>query len=257
MLTFLHQLTKQTKLMILSLLVLVPIGILSFVNAIPQDKAYHDFADQRVMFEIPNSFDVLSNLPFCLVGLWGMVLVFNKRRRHDDYWQWQVLFTGCFLIGLGSAYYHWNPNNATLLWDRLPMTVAFMGIISLLTSERLSPKGGKRSLPFLIFIGCASAIYWYWSELQGRGDLRAYVLVQFGSMAYCLAMLLLYEKRDSNKYWSLLLGFYVLAKVFEATDEQVYSMTQELVSGHSLKHLASAVALAMLFPIVKMEKTEN
>jgi hypothetical protein len=37
-------------------------------------------------------------------------------------------------------------------------------------------------------------------------------------------------------------GFYVLAKILETGDRQIFALTGHTVSGHTLKHLAAAMA---------------
>src|SRR5262249_40874216 len=98
-------------------------ALMLFVPVIPQSQAYHQFADQRTLLGIPNFWNVVSNLPFIAVGavgLWG----------YRDKPAIIVIFAGIFLTGFGSAYYHWNPNDGTLFWDRLPMALAFSAIMA-------------------------------------------------------------------------------------------------------------------------------
>jgi hypothetical protein len=40
-----------------------------------QDQSYHQFADQRELFGIPNFWNVVSNLPFIAVGAVGLLQV--------------------------------------------------------------------------------------------------------------------------------------------------------------------------------------
>jgi hypothetical protein len=71
-------------LMIVSLVALLPLSPLL------QDQSYHQFADQRELFGIPNFWNVVSNLPFIVVGTAGLL-----RFRGDA--TTLVLFTGLFL----------------------------------------------------------------------------------------------------------------------------------------------------------------
>src|SRR5690349_24556260 len=96
---------------------------LLLVPPIPQDQGYHNFADQRELFGIPNFWNVVSNLPFVAVGAVGLW------RFHRDATT-VVLFAGLFLTGFGSSYYHLDPNDSTLFWDRLPMTLCFAAILA-------------------------------------------------------------------------------------------------------------------------------
>ena len=46
-----------------------------------------------------------------------------------------MLFLGIALTGFGSSYYHWDPNDRTLFWDRLPMALSFMAILAIVIGE--------------------------------------------------------------------------------------------------------------------------
>src|SRR5882757_1198304 len=104
--------------------------VMLFVPTIPQSQGYHAFADQRALLGIPNFWNVISNVPFVVVGAIGL------RHYRDDPATF-VLFAGIFLTGFGSAYYHWSPNDGTLFWDRLPITLGFTAILSGIIAERV------------------------------------------------------------------------------------------------------------------------
>jgi hypothetical protein len=228
------------------------------VPRIPQDPAYHHFADQRTIFGIPHFFDVISNLPFLFIGAWGLLVGLQSSRNmfavSSERWPYVVLFVGVLLTAFGSSYYHWNPNNHTLVWDRLPMTVGFMGLLSAAIVERIHHRTGMRLLSTLVLLGIASVVYWYRTELAGSGDLRPYVLAQFGSLLLLILTLILFApKYTGGKYIAYAIGFYALAKVLELLDTPIYHVLR-VVSGHTLKHLAAAAAV---FWIVWMLKTRT
>jgi hypothetical protein len=211
------------------------------VPRVAQDQAYHLFADTRPLLGIPNSLNVLSNLPFALVGLAGLMAV--ARMRAWERWPYGALFAGVALTSIGSAYYHLSPDNWTLVWDRLPMTVGFMGLLTAVLSERVSSRMARRLFVPLLVFGAASVAYWYWTELRGAGDLRPYALVQFGSLLVILIALLASPSPHGDDrffYWAL--GAYLLAKVFEAADAVIYEAGR-IVSGHTIKHVVAAAAL--------------
>jgi len=122
-----------------------------------QDQAYHQFADQRELFGIPNFWNVVSNLPFVAVGAVGLL------RFHRDVTT-TVLFAGIFLTGFGSSYYHLDPNDSTLFWDRLPMTICFAAILSAVVEERVDAKAGAMLLRPLLAIGIFSLLLWRWTD---------------------------------------------------------------------------------------------
>ena len=216
-------------------LVLLAVMVASFaglllVPPIPQDQSYHQFADQRTLFGVPNFWNVVSNLPFIAVGAAGL----SRFYRHSATC---VLFLGIFLTGFGSSYYHWNPNDGTLFWDRLPMTLGFMAILAVTVEERVSAKAGPILLWPLLAIGLFSLLVWSRTD-----DLRLYVWVQFfPCVALPLMFLLLPPKYTGTSCWLFAAAFYALAKLLEFYDGAVFSVGS-ILSGHTLKHLAAAAA---------------
>ena len=211
-------------------LIAISLGGLLLLPPIPQDQSYHQFADQRTLFGIPNFWNVVSNLPFLAVGAAGL-------RRFRDNPATVVFFLGVFLTGIGSSYYHWDPNDSTLFWDRLPMTLSFAAVLALVVKERVSPRAGTVLLWPALAVGLFSLLLWRWTD-----DLRLYFWVQFfPGLAVVLLFLLYPPKYSGTRYWILAGVLYALAKVFEFTDEAIYS-AGNLLSGHTLKHLASAAA---------------
>ena len=162
---------------VLAAAVLAGIAALAWVGPIPQDLRYHLFADTRTMGGLRNFWNVISNLPFLMVGVLGL-LRYSRLALEATRTGYGLMCVGVALVGLGSAYYHDAPANSTLLWDRLPMTVAFMAFLSLLLRERVLQHARPWMLWALIAAGVASALYWAWSESLGQGDLRPYLLVQ-------------------------------------------------------------------------------
>jgi hypothetical protein len=217
---------------VLALLVLTVASLagLSLIPPIPQDQSYHQFADQRTLFGIPNFWNVVSNLPFIAVGAAGLAR-FHRQAATT------VLFLGIFLTGFGSSYYHWNPSDGPLFWDRLPMTLCFMAILALVVEERVSAKAGAVLLWPLLAVGLFSLLLW-----RQIGDLRLYVWVQFfPALALPLMFLLFPPKYTGTYYWLIAAALYALAKVLEFYDGAVYSVGS-ILSGHTLKHLAAAGA---------------
>ena len=129
-------------------------------SLIAQDQNYHQFADERTLFGIPNFWNVVSNLPFLWVGAAGL-------RRFRNSPATVVFFLGVFLTGIGSSYYHWNPNDDTLFWDRLPMTLSFAAILALVVEGRVSARGGAILLWPALAIGVFSLLLWRWTDDLG------------------------------------------------------------------------------------------
>ena len=208
--------------------------------------SYHHFADQRSLLGVPNFGDVASNLAFLAAGLWGLAFLFRKSAREqffDPYerWPYFVVFLGLFLTAFGSAYYHLAPDNDRLVWDRLLMTVVFMPLVAALIAERVNVKLGLWLLPVLTAVGIGSVIQWHWTVRQGAGDLRFFGAVQLYAVLALFIVLLLPPRYTRGSDLLVVAGLYVLAKVCELADRQIFSLGY-LVSGHTLKHLASGAA---------------
>jgi hypothetical protein len=223
----------------------------ALTSPVPQDPAYHLFADGRSLFGIANSLNVLSNLPFLLVGSWGLVYVLrNKPCAGELAAAYAVFFLGIFLTGFGSGYYHLAPANGTLVWDRLPMTIGFAGLFSVVIGEFVSTRRGRQLLLPLLAVGAGSVVYWASTEARGAGDLRPYAVVQFLPMLLTVVILAAYGKdKPATRYFWVVILFYVLAKVAEFYDVAIFSALGA-ISGHSLKHLlASLSPVAILFAL--------
>lgn len=223
------------------------------LDPIPQDPAYHQFADRRAMLGIPNFFDVASNLPFLLIGIAGIRFCASGRMLGARV-EWTVFFAGVTLVAIGSGYYHWAPTSETLAWDRAPMTVAFMGLLAALIGESIGPKTGRVVLWPLIVIGIASVVHWHATD-----DLRLYAWVQFFPLLLIPVLLVAFPARFTHR-WVLLagLGLYGLSKVSEACDVVLFESTEGVVGGHAVKHLLAAGAcLTLLWMLRKRTQAKG
>jgi hypothetical protein len=232
------------------------IAAMFFVPRISQDESYHHFADVRTIAGIPNFWNVVSNLPFALVGIYGLFTTTRlaSRSLRPGYVVFCLAVIGvCF----GSGYYHHSPSTPALVWDRLPMSLAFMALFALVLGERVSPAMGRALLVPLLVLGAASVLYWAWTESRGSGDLRPYALVQFLPFALIALMLLMYPGSRASAawiWWAILL--YVLAKLAEYFDAPIYRALG--LSGHTIKHLLSASAvLFVLFALLRLDSPES
>ncbi|MGZ5052474.1 MAG: DUF6962 family protein [Methylobacter sp.] len=229
------------------------------INPIAQAPEYHNFADQRSFFGIANFFNVLSNLPLFIIGIMGIRLVAlhqNSGGLTELRSIYSAFFVGIFLTGFGSAYYHLHPNNQTLLWDRLPMTISFMALFSVVIGEYISVSLARKLFIPLLALGMASTVYWQLTEQAGRGDLRPYGLIQFLPIVLIPLILCWFKPRAHNKkyIWGLI-GAYALAKLAEQFDPQFYQALGWTVSGHSLKHLFAALGTWIFY--LGLRKSRN
>ncbi len=245
--------------LILAVWAVVAIAILFLMAPIAQDPAYYKFSDIKPVFNIPNALNVLSNLPFLWVGLVGMLALSRENELtivEANKSAYYALFLGTALVAFGSGYFHWWPANHTLLWDRLPMTIAFMGLVSIIITEFISPDWGRRSLYPLLLLGIFSVLYWHFTEAGGQGDLRPYVFVQFFPVVAIPVTLALFPSRFSqvSAYWWLIAS-YVAAKVFEHFDPQFHQIFG-VISGHSIKHLVAALGVYILLRGFRLRRAD-
>jgi hypothetical protein len=220
-----------------------------YVPRTPQPQSYHHFADHRPWLGISNFGDVASNLAFAIVGIWGLIFLLRlsspELPEHfvdaRERWPYILVFVGMLLTAFGSSYYHLAPDNARLVWDRLPMTIVFMSMVAAIIMERISAPAGLWLWPALLAIGAGSVVQWHLSEVRGHGDLRFYAAVQVYSAVVLLLALVLPAKYTRSADFALVAAFYVLAKILETIDRQIFAVGN-VVSGHTLKHLAAAAA---------------
>lgn len=239
-------LSRRAGIWVLAGLTILVASAAVLVPRVAQPLSYHHFADQRAWLGIPNFGDVASNAGFAVIGIWGLVVLLGRPGRvifadPRECWVYVILFAGMILVALGSAYYHLAPNNQRLVWDRLPMTIVFMSLVGAMVTERISVSAGLAMLPLLLCIGMASVVQWHVSEMHGAGDMRFYAAVQAYAVLLLLVILLLPPRYTRGSDLVIVVGFYVLAKVLEDLDRTIFA-AGNLASGHTLKHLAAAVA---------------
>ncbi len=248
--------TRAIKFLLIGISI-VSIIIVSFLKPIPQDPGFYNFADDRIIFSIPNCWNVISNFVFLLVG----IIALQKLRRNELVMITQIIaacyifFIGVLLVAFGSAWYHYNPNNTTLVWDRLPMTIAFMSLLSIALAEFVSVAAGKAGLVPFLLTGIFSIAWWHYGEQHNHGDLRLYALVQFLPVILLL-LLLLFGCCVYNSKWGYLSLFsaYLLAKLTEHFDAGIYKLTGELMAGHFFKHIVTAIGLWMFMMYLQKRK---
>ena len=238
---------RGVLLLVLAAIAVVAVGL---HGPIPQPSGYHAFADGRGLLGIPHFADTLSNLPFLLVGVTGLIL-FSRRTPPGALPAlrpaYLSFFLGTALLFPGSAYYHLAPSDSTLAWDRLPMTLAFMAVFAIIIGEHISPRLGIRLLLPLLLFGALSVLYWRATDSGNGGDLRLYVIVQYLPMLLIPVIVLLYRSAlEPTSYLWALLGSYGVAKALEFLDAPVLRITG-VVSGHTLKHLVAALGVWFLF----------
>lgn len=230
---------------------------LFFIPRVPLGPDYHIFADQRMFLDVPNCLDVLSNIPFVLVGAWGVISLLRMSRSSSflesrERIPYLVFFAGVALTGIGSGWYHLVPVHSRLIWDLLPMTFSFTSLLSAVVVERISVKVGLWMLVPLNALGAASVLYLHLTALGGHGNLGPYLFVEFFPVIPIAMMVVLFPPRYTRT-GDLGIAFFcfVLAKFFELLDRQIYSLGS-IISGHSLKHLTAALACYWILRMITL-----
>jgi hypothetical protein len=245
-----------------SYFVLILVGIVAsalFIHGpIPQATGYNDFANQCSWFGLPHAENVLTNFPFLFLGVWGIwrmrYYVIESKIEHLA---WVGFFVGLILTAFGSSYYHVEPDNFRLVWDRIPITFSFICLFTAVLTERVSLRFAAISfLPMLIY-SVGTVIYWYLSETWGDGDMRPYIMVQLLPLLIIPLLMKLYAPRYTHGWMLLMVAFwYLLAKIFEGLDGFVYQWSGH-IGGHGIKHLLAAVACAQVIWMLEKRKVVN
>lgn len=230
-------------------LVLAAAAAMLVYGPIPQLAHYHEFADTRSLFGIPNAFDVISNAGFAIVALWGFVALWPHRLdpRVARGWPGQLVFLVALLLtAVGSSWYHLAPDNARLAWDRLPIALACAGLLAAVDADTRE----TRQPPWIpaLLVAAAIASVWWWSFTDARsvGDLRPYLLLQGAPFL----LIPLWQAnhgspRAERLAFGVAIGLYAIAKAAELGDHAIFE-TLGFMSGHTLKHLLSIAAAAVL-----------
>lgn len=227
------------------------VALLLLAPPIAQPPSYHDFADQRACFGLPNCLNTASNLLFVLAGSHGLHCLrrlsgeaagqafVDARER----WPYTVFFVAVILIGGASAAYHLAPDNTGLAWDRAAMALAFMAWLAAMIAERVAVRTALALLAPLCLAGLGAVGLWAWSEAQGAGDLRPWLLIQLAALLLPPLLLWQYPPRYSHgRDMAVVIALYVLALMLDLGDRALFALTDGMVGGHALKHAAAALA---------------
>jgi hypothetical protein len=213
-----------------------------------QPVGYHDFADQQMRFGVPHFADVVSNLGFALVALWGWKKLAPAREHaavRSGWAGYRLFLIGLFLTALGSSWFHLAPDNARLVWDRLPIALACGGLLAGVWGD-IRNKDCREFAAWLALAGVVSVSWWVFTDRSGTGDLRPYLLLQ----ALPILLIPLWHWQHQVPAADRLafggaLALYVVAKLTELGDHEIAALAG-IVTGHTLKHLLASVAAALI-----------
>lgn len=252
--------SRQIRLALIAVLCLAALTVLGFSPRMPLGASYHVFADQRTLLGIPNALDVLSNLPFFLVGVWGLLWLISRSGRKSfldrrERIPYLVFFAGVMLTGMGSFWYHLAPSNRRLPWDLLPMTCSFVALVVATYMERINVRTGYFGLVPMLLLGAGTVMYWYLTAGAGHGDYKYYLFLQFFSPVVLALIIGLFPPRYTGfGYLALAFGLYLVAKVLESYDFAVFRHLGRIVSGHALKHVIAGVACYCILEMLRRRR---
>ena len=219
-----------------------------FHGPIHQPDGYHDFADQSRVWGVPHFCDVTSNLGFALAAFWGWITL-GPAREHPGLRHgvsgYRLFLAGLFLTALGSTWYHLAPDNARLVWDRLPIALACAGLLAgVLGDVRRRDSSGMAGL--LALAAVASVAWWYFTDLAGAGDLRPYLLLQGLPILLIPLWQWIHKAPTADRLaFGGALAIYIVAKLTEANDHAIAAVLGP-ITGHTLKHLLATGAAALI-----------
>jgi hypothetical protein len=203
------------------------------------------------VLHVPYALNVVSNVGFLLAGVWALLRIARSPLVGWERGAGWIFAAGLVLTGLGSAWYHWAPSNATLVWDRLPLSALFPTVFAVVIGDRVSRAAGRALLAPLVIGAIMSVLYW-----QRFDDLRLYGLAQFLPMLLIPLMLVLFPGRRPTAplIWGVVI--YAVGKVAELSDGRIFALGS-IVSGHTIKHLLAAVAAVLILRWLVAGSTEK
>ena len=235
---------RERSVCALAVIVLLLLLLSIFGPVVAQPGHLHDFADQGVLWGVPHALDVLSNLPFAVWGVVGLLCLVGQKGWNSLSGMAVVqglsalFFVGLLITAGVSAYYHWAPDTARLGLDRLGMVVAFAGLLGLAAAGRVGARAGVALTAVVLALGPISVGVWLAS-----GNVLPWAALQFGGMAILVWLAWLAPLPGALAVrWGVVIAIYALAKVLEQADPAIYSLSSGVVSGHSLKHVVASLA---------------
>jgi hypothetical protein len=230
-----------------TLITIGTIAIMAVYGPIAQPDHYNEFADQSAAFGIHHAADVVSNVGFALVAIWGWLTLWPRRFSPQLRAGWpgyNLFLIGLLLTALGSGYYHLAPDNARLIWDRLPISLAAAGLLVGVRGDTRPGLNTNIEAILLALFAVAGVAWWVYTDRNGAGDLRPYLLLQGLALVLIPLWQAIYRAPRTDRIaFAAAMALYVLAKVAEVLDYQIASALG-FVSGHTLKHLLATLATA-------------
>lgn len=206
----------------------------------------HEFVDQRTVWGIPNGLNVLSHLPLLPVGLLGLWRL-SRLPSHEPLRNiWAAFFISQILATVGGMFYHLQPASTYFIVDQIPRSAACALFACAFLAERVDARLGSMRAIFLAlaFVGFGLTWWGLTHEWVGRGDLRLLLWLELAPVTLVAAGAWSLSGRllSRQDWWRSQFSF-VLAQLLELFDAEVFALTEGVVSGHSLRHLALAACV--------------
>jgi hypothetical protein len=202
---------------------------------ITRGPSFHHYADTRTWLGIPHAGDVLSNAGFLIAALWA------ARRLRDPLGR--LACAGVFAIGIGSAAYHAAPCDTTLALDWAPIAITLSLIVTAVIADRVGARAAVRAAAVGPLLAGTSVAYWWGSGGTAGGDMTPYVAVQAAGVVLPPLVAISRPGQIATPWLCAAVGGFAAARAFAAHDAELLATLG--ISGHSLKHLAAAVAAAI------------
>lgn len=218
---------------LLPVLAALTIVVVAVVVTITRGPEFHRYADTRSWLGIPNAGDVLSNGAFLIAAVLPLRACVPAAYA-------AAARAGVFCIGLGSALYHVAPSDTLLAFDWAPIVLTLAVVGAAAIHDRTGPRAGLLALGIAPLFALGSVAWWLASGGTHGGNMAPYVAVQVTGIALPLSLAAVAPGAIRARYLVLGLIAFGVARLCASHDRDLLDLIG--VSGHSLKHVAAAIA---------------
>ncbi|EAQ96675.1 hypothetical protein KT71_06609 [Congregibacter litoralis KT71] len=215
--------------------------VISAIKPLPQPADYHQLADQRTIFGVPNAIDVFTNFPYVVVSIVALFCVTRLYRESREVLA--AFIFGCFFlstasVSITSSLYHLAPNNVSLVGDRLSIVFSATFLVGVACLKVFGSRETLRVVAISGIYGVSSMLYWCLTSGSRLENILYYVAFQIFVVCFVAFCCFLRCARSMSYKWLLsAVVAYAASKPFEINDAQFLALTNGLISGHSAKHL--------------------
>lgn len=233
---------RATVTLMLAMAMAAMVGLVAWGPVVLVSHMHH-FADQRTWHGVPNAVNVWSHLPLIPIGAWGLWQVSRLPAHERLRWIWFWFFVCQLLATLGGMVYHWAPADVSFIWDQVPKSAASTLFAFAFLAERVDRRfGHPNAIATALIASLLGGIWWlYTLGLEQVGDLRPLMwLEMLPVLLVATGAWTLNGRLLTRQDWLRSQLSFVLAQALDWADHSLYVATGQVVSGHSLRHLALA-----------------